>query len=157
MFSPVLRRADSHFRSPNSPCLRVLITRWLHHLLISYQMCSLALSTASAINRTSSLRSTMARGMTAHKDVVGEFTFEVGLHCLTAWLQNGDVLCFLWGRNWIYICYVEESRRASVVLRSEFLLQIQRSGFGSRRYQILCGTGSAQPREYNGGATWKKK
>jgi hypothetical protein len=25
-------------------------------------------------------------------------------------LQNGDVLCFLWGTNWIYICYVEESR-----------------------------------------------
>jgi hypothetical protein len=24
-------------------------------------------------------------------------------------LQNGDVLCFLWGTNWIYICYVEES------------------------------------------------
>jgi hypothetical protein len=23
-------------------------------------------------------------------------------------LQNGDVLCFLWGTNWIYICYVEE-------------------------------------------------
>jgi hypothetical protein len=27
-----------------------------------------------------------------------------------SWLQNGDVLCFLWGTNWIYICYVEESR-----------------------------------------------
>jgi hypothetical protein len=26
------------------------------------------------------------------------------------WLQNGDVVCFLWGTNWIYICYVEESR-----------------------------------------------
>jgi hypothetical protein len=25
-------------------------------------------------------------------------------------LQNGDVLCFLWGTNWIYVCYVEESR-----------------------------------------------
>jgi hypothetical protein len=25
-------------------------------------------------------------------------------------LQNGDILCFLWGTNWIYICYVEESR-----------------------------------------------
>jgi hypothetical protein len=25
-------------------------------------------------------------------------------------LQNGDVLCFLWGTNWIHICYVEESR-----------------------------------------------
>jgi hypothetical protein len=27
-----------------------------------------------------------------------------------SWLQNGDLLCFLWGTNWIYICYVEESR-----------------------------------------------
>jgi hypothetical protein len=28
----------------------------------------------------------------------------------SSWLQNGAVLCFLWGTNWIYICYVEESR-----------------------------------------------
>jgi hypothetical protein len=28
----------------------------------------------------------------------------------SSWLHNGDVLCFLWGMNWIYICYVEESR-----------------------------------------------
>jgi hypothetical protein len=28
----------------------------------------------------------------------------------SSWLKNGDVLCFLWGTNWIYICYVEESR-----------------------------------------------
>jgi hypothetical protein len=28
----------------------------------------------------------------------------------SSWLHNGDVLCFLWGTNWIYICYVEESR-----------------------------------------------
>jgi hypothetical protein len=27
----------------------------------------------------------------------------------SSWLQNGDVLCFLWGTNWIYICYVDES------------------------------------------------
>jgi hypothetical protein len=26
------------------------------------------------------------------------------------WLHNGDVSCFLWGTNWIYICYVEERR-----------------------------------------------
>jgi hypothetical protein len=25
-------------------------------------------------------------------------------------LQNGDVMRFMWGTNWIYICYVEESR-----------------------------------------------
>jgi hypothetical protein len=28
----------------------------------------------------------------------------------SSWLQNGDVLWFLWGTNWIYICYVEERR-----------------------------------------------
>jgi hypothetical protein len=28
----------------------------------------------------------------------------------SSWLNNGDVLCFLWGTNWIYICYVDESR-----------------------------------------------
>jgi hypothetical protein len=28
----------------------------------------------------------------------------------SSWLQNGDVLCFLWDTNWIYIYYVEESR-----------------------------------------------
>jgi hypothetical protein len=28
----------------------------------------------------------------------------------SSWLQNGDAFCFLWGTNWIYICYVEESR-----------------------------------------------
>jgi hypothetical protein len=28
----------------------------------------------------------------------------------SSWLHNGDVLCFLWGTNSIYVCYVEESR-----------------------------------------------
>jgi hypothetical protein len=28
----------------------------------------------------------------------------------SSWLHNGDILCFLWGTNWIYICYIEESR-----------------------------------------------
>jgi hypothetical protein len=28
----------------------------------------------------------------------------------SSWLQNGDVLCFLWSTNWIYVCYIEESR-----------------------------------------------
>jgi hypothetical protein len=28
----------------------------------------------------------------------------------SSWQKNADVLCFLWGKNSIYICYVEESR-----------------------------------------------
>jgi hypothetical protein len=32
----------------------------------------------------------------------------------SSWLQIGDVLWFLWGTNWIYICYVEESRPVRV-------------------------------------------
>jgi hypothetical protein len=24
----------------------------------------------------------------------------------SSWLHNGDVLCFLWGANWVYMCYV---------------------------------------------------
>jgi hypothetical protein len=28
----------------------------------------------------------------------------------SSWLQKEEVLCFLWSTNWIYICYVEESR-----------------------------------------------
>jgi hypothetical protein len=28
----------------------------------------------------------------------------------SSWLQNRDVLCFLWGTNWIYTCYIEGSR-----------------------------------------------
>jgi hypothetical protein len=74
----------------------------------------------------------------------------------SSWLQNGDVLCFLWGTNWIYICHVEESRpcflwgtnRIYVYYIEESRLplwssgqsswlQIQRSGFDFRRYQIF--------------------
>jgi hypothetical protein len=29
----------------------------------------------------------------------------------SSWLHNGDVLCFLWGTNWIYICYVDKRYR----------------------------------------------
>jgi hypothetical protein len=28
----------------------------------------------------------------------------------SSWVHNGDVLCFMWGTNLIYICYVEECR-----------------------------------------------
>jgi hypothetical protein len=53
----------------------------------------------------------------------------------SSWLQNGDVLCFLWGTNLMYICYVEESRPPLWSSVQIPWLQVQRSGFDSRRYQ----------------------
>jgi hypothetical protein len=55
----------------------------------------------------------------------------------SSWLHYGDVLCFLWGTNWIYICYVEEGRPPLWSSGQSSWLQIQRSGFYSWRYQIL--------------------
>jgi hypothetical protein len=55
----------------------------------------------------------------------------------SSFLQNGDVLCFLWGTNSIYICYVEESRPPLWPSGQSSWLQIQRSGFDSRRYWIF--------------------
>jgi hypothetical protein len=55
----------------------------------------------------------------------------------SSWLHNVHVLCFLWGTNWIYICYVEESRPPLWSSGQSSWLQIQRSGFDSRRYQIF--------------------
>jgi hypothetical protein len=72
------------------------------------------------------------------------------------WLQNGDVLCFLWGTNWIYKCYVKESRPSLWSRSQSSWLQILRSGFDSRRYQILWKVVGLE-REYNWGATRKKK
>jgi hypothetical protein len=46
-------------------------------------------------------------------------------------------LCFLWGTNWIYICYVEESRPPLWSSGQSSWLQIQRSGFDSRIYHIF--------------------
>jgi hypothetical protein len=60
-----------------------------------------------------------------------------GLQVQSSWLQNEDILCFLWGTNWIYICYVEESRLPLWSSGLSSWLQIHRSVFDSRRYQIL--------------------
>jgi hypothetical protein len=71
----------------------------------------------------------------------------------SSWLQNGDVLCFLWGTNWIYICYVEESRPSLWSSGQSSWLQIQKScvrfpalpdflsstGFGAR-WHFIWGT-----------------
>jgi hypothetical protein len=55
----------------------------------------------------------------------------------SSWLHNGDILCFQWGTNWIYICYVEESRPPLWSSGQSSWLQIERSGFDSRRYQVF--------------------
>jgi hypothetical protein len=55
----------------------------------------------------------------------------------SSWLQNRDVLCFLWGTNRIYIWYVEESRPPLWSSGHSSWLHIQRSGFDSWRYQIF--------------------
>jgi hypothetical protein len=52
-------------------------------------------------------------------------------------LQKGYVLCFLWGTNSIYICYVEERRPPLWSSGQSSWLQIHRSGCDSRRYQIF--------------------
>jgi hypothetical protein len=62
----------------------------------------------------------------------------------SSWLQNGDVLWFLWGTNWIYICYVEKSRPSLWPSGQSSWLQIQRSEFDSRRYQIFWVVGLEQ-------------
>jgi hypothetical protein len=53
----------------------------------------------------------------------------------SSWLLSVDVLWFLWGTNWIYICYVEESRSTLWFSGQSPWLQVQRSGFDSLRYQ----------------------
>jgi hypothetical protein len=80
----------------------------------------------------------------------------------SSWLQNGDVLCFLWGTNWIYVCYVEESRVLLWSSGQSSWVEIQRSGFDSRRYHIFWEIVSLERCplslvEYNWGATSMKK
>jgi hypothetical protein len=55
----------------------------------------------------------------------------------SSWLHNGDELCFLWGTNWIYICYVEERRSPLQSSGQSSWLQIQKFGFESLHYQIF--------------------
>jgi hypothetical protein len=55
----------------------------------------------------------------------------------SSWLHNGDVLCFLWGTNRIYICYVEESRPPLWSSDQSSWLQIRKSWFDPRHYLIF--------------------
>jgi hypothetical protein len=55
----------------------------------------------------------------------------------SSWLQNGDVLCFLWGTNWIYICYIG-IRQADLVAPSiRKKLAITSSTSGGRSVGIV--------------------
>jgi hypothetical protein len=98
-----------------------------------------------------------------------------------SWPRNGDVLCFLWGTNWIYICYVEESRptlwsscQSSWLHNGDVLrflwdtnwiyicyVEESRPPLWSSGQSSWLPNGyvteSTQPRECNLGATWKKK
>jgi hypothetical protein len=57
--------------------------------------------------------------LTYHLELCKNFYVRVLCLCLwpplwcsgeSSWLQNGDIFCFLWGTNGIYISYIKESR-----------------------------------------------
>jgi hypothetical protein len=65
-----------------------------------------------------------------------------------SWLHNGDVLCFLWGTNWIYKYYVEESKpplwsngQSSYLLYRDVLCFL----WGTNWIYIYCVGGSRPP------------
>jgi hypothetical protein len=68
-------------------------------------------------------------------EVRTEFIYGMWSSGQSSWLHNADVLCFLWGTNWIYIWYVEESRPPLWSSGQSSWLQIRRPGFDSRHYQ----------------------
>jgi hypothetical protein len=74
-------------------------------------------------------------------------------HNINCWIYHID--------HWTEFIYVEESRTPLWSSGQSSWLQIQRSGFNSRRYHFLSssgsGTVSTQLREYKWGATWKKE
>jgi hypothetical protein len=55
----------------------------------------------------------------------------------SSWLHKWDVLCLLWGTNWIYICYVEKRRPHLWSSGQSSWLQTHRSWFDFRRYQVF--------------------
>jgi hypothetical protein len=76
----------------------------------------------------------------------------------SSWLQNGSVLCFLCGTNWIYIWYIEESRPSlwSDFLATDLEVRVRFPALLDFLGSSGSGAGSTQPREYNWGATWKE-
>jgi hypothetical protein len=75
-----------------------------------------------------------------HEWITDGYTSNSVLHiwCTPLWSSvQSSWLCVLWGTNWIYICYVEESIPPLWSSGQSSWLQILRSGFDSRRYQIF--------------------
>jgi hypothetical protein len=75
----------------------------------------------------------------------------------SSWLLNGDVLCFLWGTNCIYICYVEESRppfwssgQSSWLLNGDVLWFL----WGTNRIYICYVEESRPPLWSSGQSSW---
>jgi hypothetical protein len=73
------------------------------------------------------------------------------------WILNGDVLCLLWGTNWIYICYVEESRphlssrgQSSWLLNGDVLCLL----WGTNRIYICYVEESRPPLLSSGQSSW---
>jgi hypothetical protein len=57
-------------------------------------------------------------------------------------------MCFLWDTNWVYVCYVEESRLYLWSSGQSFwLFRSPGSIPGSTKFSENSGTGSTQPRE----------
>jgi hypothetical protein len=74
------------------------------------------------------------------------------------WLQTKNT--YILGLKYLRVMYQDMERLCALVVKSAWL-EIHRFGFcsGATRFSEKYGseTGSTQPREYNWGATWKKK
>jgi hypothetical protein len=79
----------------------------------------------------------------------------------SSWLQNGEVLCFLWGTNWIIYMLKNVDRLCALVVRVPGYRSRGPGSISPALPDFLRSsgsvTGSTQPREWNWGATWKKK
>jgi hypothetical protein len=71
--------------------------------------------------------------------------------------QIGDVLCFLWGTNWIYICYLKESRphlcsrgQSSWLLNGDVLCFL----WGTNWIYVCYVEESRPPLWYSGQSSW---
>jgi hypothetical protein len=89
-------------------CVYTIRIKCCHHLLhyfLSYHSYSVFYGTIfSKIWKYHYIQFMISRFICRRVDLL------CGLVVKSSWLQIGDVLCFLWGTNWIYIYYAEESR-----------------------------------------------